>query len=58
MVIPRPPAWLPVVSGYLLALGDLTMFNAWVEAVASNDQALVAFHENRFGSELATFPVL
>lgn len=40
--------------GYMLALGDLTIFNAWAESVATNDQALMTFNENRFGPELAT----
>jgi hypothetical protein len=40
--------------GYLLAVGDLTIFNAWAEAVATDNQALMTFNENRFGPELAT----
>ncbi len=38
--------------GYMLALGDLTVFNSWAEAVATNDEALITFNANRFSPDL------
>lgn len=40
--------------GYMLALGDLTVFNSWAEAVAVGDEALVGFNAKRFSPDLAT----
>lgn len=40
--------------GYTMALGDLTVFNAWVEAIAEEDQDLADFHRRRFSPELET----
>lgn len=40
--------------GYMLALGDLTVFNSWAEARAVGDEALIAFNANRFSPDLAT----
>lgn len=40
--------------GYMLALGDLAVFNSWAEAIAVGDEALVAFNVKRFSPDLAT----